>query len=146
MLQAEGKSEEAFVIENGLDPKQKQDSLESDLKKEAVEAEKKQASESTSPKNHFTNPVKESVKKLETNDMPRKSGRKAQAPDGLPVFMDQENNQDLFVKKLTEEKTLLKSEESKENKDIAEREVDPKKEVSEEEIKEKLNKLLQGDL
>ncbi|GEM_PF-1069447 len=137
MLEAEGKSEEEFVVENGL------------MSKDEVNSIKIASSKGNDSFAENAEPViRESVKKIKV-ERDASLEHKVQPPKGLPVFMASEDKQDVFARKIKEgdNKSILEEVsvdgKNKEKKDIK---VDPNKEVSEEKIKNKLNKLLQGEL
>lgn len=151
MLEAEGKSTEEFVAENGL-LMDDEDLMDKDVvSKEKVDSIDKQ--EVSEPR------VEESVRKVESTERIGHGGKKGQAPAGLPVFIEQENEQDVFARQFLDEKDPIGKEKEKQamqslpdelssekGEDNSKKVIDPEKEASEEEIKERLNKLLQGEL
>jgi capsular polysaccharide biosynthesis protein len=128
MLQAEGKTEEEFVAEHGL--------IEQEESQKGADKEVSEGPVSTLKEPVFEE-IEESVRKVQVEEDDSQNAsrsRKGSAPSDLPIFMEEENEQDAFARRLREEKTPKKAS------------VDPKREVSEKEIKEKLNRLLQGEL
>ncbi len=141
MLEAEGKSEEEFVLENGL-VEIDEESAES-LKKENVKDV--ELNEKISIKKSTFEPVEESVRKIETTEELQMGDKKGAAPHGLAIFMEEEDEQDTFARNLLKEKVQNKGNEQLKGQAI-DKIIDPNKEVSEEEIKDRLNRLLQGEL
>ncbi len=143
MLEAEGKSEEEFVRENGL----VDEKIVQNLKKTKVGQDTELTKETALKiKEQSFVPVKESVKKIQAEEIPQKSGKKGHTPFDLPIFMEEENEQDAFARKLREVKDSEKIAKDPITKNPILKNIDPEKEVSEEEIKEKLNRLLHGEL
>lgn len=150
MLEAEGTSTEEFAAENEL--LTKEDGL---VDKDVTSGENVENTD----KQKALEPVTESVRKIEAAERIGQGSKKGQAPAGLPVFIEQENEQDAFARQFLDRKDPIKEEREKKaiqslpndlpkknEGSIPKEEINPDKEASEEEIKEKLNKLLQGEL